>query len=388
MKPQAGRPYYKGRVSYGTGMKKLKRLGRRDRPGKGGETMRKYEILLALSDENAHSLKEFGSTLENRGYRVTTVTGSGAPMGTPHGQDFDLVLTDLLPVLEIAREKNPEIMAILILTNHCRLSHAFRSDADDYLFQPFDMTELAMRVATCIERFELAQRNSQKITNMLKIMSHDIRGSLVSISAILKLLMRGYYGKMGEGVANRLKELLSKTTGLIGTTEEYLDRTFSLDDDSEREGEALNLMQDIINPVLKELSSELKDHPILFDHRFDGVSGKTSVKGSRTWLKAVFRNLLKNAIKYGDAGCTIAIGFEDHGSSFQLNVYNSGKPIPEEWRDKLFSEYVRVGRENDGPDGVGLGLYLVKDILQKQGGDIWYEAKENGSNFIFTLPHG
>ena len=63
---------------------------------------------------------------------------------------------------------------------------------------------------------------NEKIMNMLKIMSHDIRGSLISISATLKLLSRGYYGKMDEGVANNLKDLLSKTVGLIGITEEYL----------------------------------------------------------------------------------------------------------------------------------------------------------------------
>jgi K+-sensing histidine kinase KdpD len=232
---------------------------------------------------------------------------------------------------------------------------------------------------------------NEKMLNMLKIMSHDIRGSLVSISATLKLLIRGYYGKMGEGVANSLKELLSKTTGLIGTTDEYLGKTFLFSEHLEKEDEAINLMQDIITPVLKEFSPELKGHRILIDNRFEAISTKQiSIKGSRTWLKAVFRNLLKNAIKYGDKDCTIAIGFEDHGSSFQVNVYNSGKPIPEEWREKLFSKFMRGKKNNDDSDadGVGLGLYLVKNIIKKQGGDMWYEAREDGSNFVFTLPHG
>jgi light-regulated signal transduction histidine kinase (bacteriophytochrome) len=63
---------------------------------------------------------------------------------------------------------------------------------------------------------------NERIMNMLEIMSHDIREPLISISATLKLLSRGYYGKMDEGVANNLKDLLSKTVGLIGITEEYL----------------------------------------------------------------------------------------------------------------------------------------------------------------------
>jgi signal transduction histidine kinase len=72
-----------------------------------------------------------------------------------------------------------------------------------------------------------------------------------------------------------------------------------------------------------------------------------------------------------------------------LNVFNSGKPIPEDHRDKLFTKFMRFGNNGNGNgilDGMWLGLYLIKTIIQKHGGDIWYEAKENGSNFVFTLP--
>jgi signal transduction histidine kinase len=85
----------------------------------------------------------------------------------------------------------------------------------------------------------------------------------------------------------------------------------------------------------------------------------------------------------------IALGFEDQGSCYRLNVYNSGKPIPEEYREKLFKKSMSQGNgENvkEGAGGMGLGLYLIKKIIQRLGGEIWYEAKQNGSNFIFTFP--
>jgi signal transduction histidine kinase len=72
-----------------------------------------------------------------------------------------------------------------------------------------------------------------------------------------------------------------------------------------------------------------------------------------------------------------------------LNVYNDGNPIPEQWRDRLFSKFgcIADSAERDANDeGLGLGLYLIKKIIQRQGGEIWYEAKEHGSNFVFTLP--
>jgi K+-sensing histidine kinase KdpD len=102
----------------------------------------------------------------------------------------------------------------------------------------------------------------ENILNLLKIMSHDIRGPLVSMVATLKLLNRGYYGKMDEEAADKIKEVLSNATRLTGMAEEYLGRSFAVNEELEIEGEPLYLIRDIINPVLEELSPELKDRRI------------------------------------------------------------------------------------------------------------------------------
>jgi signal transduction histidine kinase len=364
--------------------------------------MKKVEILLALSEEDLHSLRVIQSALEKKGYQVTTEARSGSTTERIPVNEFDLVITDLLAVLEKAKELNPEIMTILVLETSSRsipTVNAIRSSADDYLFRPFGLAELEMRVSHCIENLEAHQRDQQpecdlslneKILNMVKAMSHDVRGSLLSISATLKLLSRGYYGKMDEAVVHRIKELFSKTSGLIGVTEEYLGRSFSVNDDLDTEVESLDLMKDILIPVLKELSPELKGHHLLIDHRLHAMSNKPiSIRTNRIWLKMVFRNLLKNAIKYGDKEGMIALGFEDQGSSYRLNVYNNGRPIPEEYRERLFTKFMGNGNGGNGNEvvgGTGLGLYLVKKVIKKLGGEIWYEAKEYGSNFVFTLP--
>ncbi len=366
--------------------------------------MKTYQILLALAEEDPHGLLVIQSALEKKGYRVTTETASGSTTETILIRNFDLVITDLLAVLEKAKELNPEIRAILVLETSSRsipTVHAIRSSADDYLFRPFGLAELEMRVSHSIGTLEALRaeeapekdlRLNEKILNIVKAMSHDVRGSLLSISATLKLLSRGHYGKMDEAVGSRIRELFRKTSGLIGITEEYLGRGFSMDDDFDTKFESLDLMNDILIPVLKEISRELKGHHLLIDHRLHAVSSKPiCVSANRIWLKMVFRNLLKNAIKYGDKEAVIAIGFQDQGSCYRLNVYNSGKPVPEPYRKKLFTKFMeneRCGNRREEPDGMGLGLYLIQKVIQRLGGKIWYEAKENGSNFLFTLPSG
>lgn len=229
---------------------------------------------------------------------------------------------------------------------------------------------------------------NEELLNFLKIMFHDFRGSLLSILAILKLLNRGHYGEINESVSIKLEELFEKVRGLIGMMEEYLNEVFSFNGDLKIEHEVLDLREDILNPVLKELSTELRDRHIVIDNRLETISkNPILLKGSRVWLKAVFRNLLNNAINHGDMGGAVAIGFEKEDSMCRVNIYNSGKPIPEELRDGLFTKF-SPKRDNSigGSKGLGLGLFFVKIILQKLGGDIWYEAKEHGSNFIMTIP--
>ena len=369
----------------------------------GGEPMKKVEILLALADEDPQSLMVIQSALEPKGFRVTTETTYESTTERIRIHDFDLVVTDVLTVLEKTKELNPGIIAILVLATSSKsipTVQAIRSSADDYLFRPFGLAEIEMRVSRCTEKIVARQRNPQpesfdhslneKMLNMVKALSHDVRGSLLSISATLKLLSRGHYGKMDETVVHRIKELFSKTSGLIGVTEEYLGRSFSVNNDLNAEVESLDLMKDVLIPVLKELSSELKGHRLMIDHCLHAMSNKPiSIGTNALWLKMVFRNLLRNAVKYGERGGEIAVGFEDRGSCYRLNVYNSGKPVPEEYRKTLFTKGAsnmngKNGREGAG--GTGLGLYLSGNVIQKLGGAIWYEAKENGSNFVFTLP--
>jgi signal transduction histidine kinase len=228
----------------------------------------------------------------------------------------------------------------------------------------------------------------EEISNVFKSSLHDLRGSLVSISATLKLLDRGYYGKIDQRVQNKCRELMERIAHLITNCEDSLDRVLAAKNGAHFERELLDLRQDIVHPVLQELSPEIKAHQIRIDNRIEEVrTPQIPITGNRFWLKTVFRNLVSNAIQYGDIGGTIAFGLHTLGSSYRLNIFNSGMPIPEQWRHHLFTPASTGGGDRlPGLHGMGMGLYLIKRILRRLGGNIWYEAKEHGSNFVFTLP--
>ncbi len=241
-----------------------------------------------------------------------------------------------------------------------------------------------------VESEKRVRRLNDHIVRMLMAMSHDIRGPFVSIMANLKLLLRGAYGKMDESVANTLKELSSRVGHLQGIAEDFLGKAHAVEGSLRIQREVLDLREDIIDSVLEELSGDIQEQGITIDNHLGAIpAGTILISANKTWLRVVYRNLFKNAIKYGGRGCTVAFGFEDHGSYYRLNVHNSGRPIPAEHRDTLFTKFGRIAAETgDSADGIGLGLYLVKDIVRKHGGDIWYVAKHGGSDFVFTIQKG
>jgi two-component system sensor histidine kinase/response regulator len=364
-----------------------------------------HEILLV--DDDPCILDVLGNALEYKGYHVTTAPNGEAAVEALGNRDFDLVLTDLimnpmsgLDVLRKAKECSPHT-SVMIITGHHETNlavDALRLGADDYHFKPFDLNELFERVATCIHKSE-AKRNASRVSDaafplddqvyqILQVMSHDLRDSLVSMAAAVKLMLRGTYGAVDAGVAHELRELFRKTTRTIQTTEEFFGAAVSLMGNLEVGIEGVDLRQDVLDPVLDQIFPEIRERGIVLDNQVETVpANRIHVRGSRVLLKAVFRNLLRNAIQHGGEGCVIVIGFESADTLYLVNVYNSGPQVPAEHRDKLFTHLAPIpDRRRGNARGLGVGLYLVRQIVEQHGGHIWYEAKRNGSNFVFTLP--
>jgi PAS domain S-box-containing protein len=250
-----------------------------------------------------------------------------------------------------------------------------------------DITETKRAEATLLESEQRVRRLNEHILNMVMALSHDIRGPLVAIASILKLMLRGVYGKLDQSPANTVQELLSRCTRLLGIAEDYLGEASIVGGPMEMEREMLDLRQDIIDAVLDELADDITMREIVIDNRLGAIpAGSIPIRANKTWLKAVYRNLFINAVKYGGKGCTISFGFEQRESHYRLNVYNSGRPIAEGDREKIFDRFERIEPlEGATPDGVGLGLCLCREIILEHGGEIWYEARPDGSNFVFTI---
>ena len=358
---------------------------------------------ILLFGDGSHLFRTIGWVLEYKGFRVRAAASPEAAIEALVKKNFDLVIArvtmgerDGIEVLKRAKKFNPRVKVMVISGSHDVTfpPEAYEIEVDDYLLMPISPLELWRRVSSCLEvEAEAAQgpeaRSREvngRVWNRLMLMFHDLRGGLVSTEASLKLLQRGACGPVAEQVADKLKEMSARVKNLTRLTEEFMGRAAGGGRELASDREILDLQTDVIVPVLQEFSGEIRDRRITIDNHLGSSRAEAiPIKGSRLGLQSVFRNLLANGIKYGGRGCTIAIDLETQEDHWRLKVYNSGRPIPEEYRSRLFRRGSKVRRADRG-GGMGLGLYLSRDVVQNHGGDLWYEARGDGSNFVVSLP--
>ena len=102
----------------------------------------------------------------------------------------------------------------------------------------------------------------------------------------------------------------------------------------------------------------------------------------------IVQNLISNALKYTRPQGKIALMTEREGDELIITVADTGVGIPESAQQNIFTKLFRASNaRKESPDGNGIGLYIVKSLLDMAGGRIWFESQENkGSRFSVALP--
>ena len=367
--------------------------------------MAKHDILLIGDGTNL--LNAIAWVLDYKGFAVKVTAGPEAALEALVKKNYDLVIAKLtstdresVDILKRAKRLNPEVKIMVVSGNSDAIFplEAFQVEVDDYLLLPVSPPELWRRVSRCLEDREVMDLQPVKssaassgrgdLTNpQMMLMFHDIRGSMVAASASLKLMARGTVGKMTPDARAKLHEVTGRIENTIHLMEDFIGESLADRCPGARDEACLDLNEDIVEPVLTELTAEIKDHHITLVNRLHNQrGGKILVRGSKVWLRSVFRNLLNNGVKYGGSNCTIVVDCQMQGSTSRLTVYNTGKTVPEASRSMLFSPIRNMRPSQNRSQGLGLGLSLSRDIIQNYGGDIWYEAKKHGSTFVVSLP--
>ena len=230
--------------------------------------------------------------------------------------------------------------------------------------------------------FEQLNRN---MAEFLSTVSHDMRSPLTFIKGYLDML--GLIGPLNE----RQEAFIEKITGGVMQMADMIEKILDAGRLDPHTGRyelsrepadiaelARRATQALMEPARKKglsLSTAIADDlPIL------------NVDSAR--LASAFSNLIENAVKYTPEGGTVDVSLDIEQDSLVFRVRDNEYGIPAEEQARLFQRNVRLHRQEwKHVKGSGLGLFIVKNVAQRHGGDAWVESVEGqGSTFALTIP--
>ncbi|MDO8483301.1 MAG: HAMP domain-containing sensor histidine kinase [bacterium] len=228
---------------------------------------------------------------------------------------------------------------------------------------------------------ELDDRKSE----FLSVVAHQLRTPLSGIKWTLSMIMNGELGPISNDQKVFIMKSYESNDRMIELVESML-HADRIDSGKYDFKPTPTQIFDLIDNVLYEiLPSALKRGvKIKFDRR-DADIPQLNIDQEK--MRAVFQNLFDNAVKYSRAGDTVSIDVTKVDDSVRVAVSDSGIGIPDDQKVQIFSRFFRAKNAlKIETDGNGLGLFIVKSIIEMHGGKIWFESKENvGTTFYFTI---
>ena len=362
--------------------------------------------------------------------------------------DLRLDDADGLSVLAEVRRQSPETVTIM-LTGYASLDSAvkaLREGAYDYLTKPCDVEELKATVARGLDRrqlatqlrarvgdleqanttirdlnadlqrrvdeataelrglYEAAQRHVEELQELdrlksqfLSMASHELKTPLTSMSGFLQVALRRMKRRLESGIPDeeewqreqrsileQLEVVNRQTSRLARLVNELLDVSRI-----ETGRIEFAFMPVDVAELTEEVVGRLQLTTARHELRLESAAGDGAVvSADRDHLEQVLNNLIGNAIKYSPEGGPIEVSVGEQGDEVVLSVRDRGLGIPRQDLEKIFGLFYRSeDRASRDIGGMGLGLYISKEIVARHGGRIWAESEPGkGSTFYVALP--
>lgn len=219
------------------------------------------------------------------------------------------------------------------------------------------------------------EKQNQELNEYAHMVSHDLKAPLRSIDTLINWFMEDNQEMMNEVNIKSLNLILSNVEKMDLLIKGILDYSSI---EKQQDDDRLIDLNMLVDEILRTM--HVPDH---VDITIMNILPK--VFGNDFRFKQLFQNLIQNAIKYNDkAKVVIEIGNSEDDNSTLFHVKDNGVGIPERYQTKIFDIFSKL--ENNGQSS-GIGLSIVKKIIDFYKGKIWVQSQENsGTTFYFTIP--
>jgi signal transduction histidine kinase len=332
-------------------------------------------------------------------FRIEKTSDSREALKLIQGNRYDIIITDLvmpeidgIQVLQKAKEIQPDTQVILITaySSYNSAVDAMYFGASDYITKPINLSEFKSRIQRAISKRKSIVEKDNKIQEMEELyytVIHDLKSMLVAVKAFAGMLYKDHFDKLKDEEG---KFLLTRLNTNITNMEAIIEKLLEYSRVGKLKEEWYNIDTDeLVHDIADNFSIILKENGI--DLIIE--SPLPAVYFYESGLRSIFSNLIENAVKYSRRGVEsyIKIGTvaprEDYPVRYHIfYIEDNGIGIDPKSFQHIF-EFFHRGEKIAHERGYGIGLALVKKILQSANCTITVESRANEKTiFRFALP--
>lgn len=308
----------------------------------------------------------------------------------------DLDLIETVPAADrnseiIPREKRPLLRVLKTgqsFTNHAA-NYYLRSDRTKFpaaiTTSPIILNGEIIGAIITFRNITREKEIDRMKTEFISLASHQLRTPLSAIRWFLEMLLNGDAGKLNEEQERFLKNIDDSTIRMIALVNDLLNISriesgrIIVDPKPTHLGQ---LLEEILKEVKPKYQAKRQKIIVSLHPQLPEINVDPNL------TRAVYLNLINNAIKYTPEGGEITIIISIKGGYVISQISDEGYGIPQKEQHQVFQKFYRGSNiVKKVLEGTGLGLYLVKSIIESSSGKIWFQSKEGGgTTFWFSLP--
>ncbi len=230
------------------------------------------------------------------------------------------------------------------------------------------------------------KKTLENIKNIFSIATHDVRNSMSGIIGYADLLYELIKNEDKDTAILQYAEIIKKNSyNSLHLIDEFSNWIKLEVNSNKKEFSKFNLNDEILDSLVV-LSNKISEKEIRFKVKIDdGIN----ILFNKNIIKTVVRNLVSNAVKFTNKGGEVIVRSDDINDDFvKIYVEDNGIGLNKEKIAKLFNEALDSSLGTDNEKGLGIGLYMCKNFMVKNGGNLEVESEGEGmgSRFIITIP--